>query len=470
MGFLDVSSTVDVTSTSVQNLTYNNLQYSWMAIDLTDNDPSNDAYISMDVSGFLTNYSIDGVEWKNLGTVSKPNARSVRQLLAENPDAAANARYFAYGGVQDWNGATIQLSQFLVSSIEAGNYTPNPNLQINPVSVIGTPTLNPPEMVVSGGDWGLYLIRDFMSRIVGGSEGLQAFNGVVDNNAWYGQSTLTLDPPIDINGKTVELCCAQTSGSIEFNNSGINGAGVTVSDYAFVDITDQLGGATELNRIYIANSGTAIQGIKIDGKLLIDSSVTLPDQTTVTKSMSGTGEVVSTDPSTNTMTLTNNNGGWVTGYYVQTPEKPAIAQTGYLKFSSNGNVTGVTLIPQSPTIMAAANPVLTFPAAFDTGSSPDTELPYPTSLLTRITSSNINSAGETVSSSGVSNTLYPESTSTFLVPACCQVEYTGAGVAQLIANLQTFSGREAEANTDPTDVGSRLTAATTDIDDYIAGL
>ena len=170
------------------------------------------------------------------------------------------------------------------------------------------------------------------------------------------------------------------------------------------------------------------------------------------------------------MNLTNSNNEWVTGYYVQTPEKLAISQTGYLQFSSNGNVTGVTLIPQSPTIMAAANPVLTFPAAFDTGSSPDTELPYPTSLLTRITASNVNSDGETISSSGVSNTLYPASTSTFLTPACCQVEYTGAGVAQLMANLQTFSGREAAANTDPTDVGSSLASATSDINSYIAGL
>ena len=61
-------------------------------------------------------------------------------------------------------------------------------------------------------------------------------------------------------------------------------------------------------------------------------------------------------------------------------------------------------------------------------------------------------------------------TTTYVAPASGTSVYTTAGVAQLTANLTTFSGREAAANTDPTDVQGALAAKQTDINDYIAGL
>lgn len=190
---------------------------------------------------------------------------------------------------------------------------------------------------------------------------------------------------------------------------------------------------------------------------------------TLTKSISGTGTVLTTNPQNSTMTLSANNEEWVDGYYVQTPERPAIGQIGYLEFGSNGNVTGVTLAPQPAVVMANPNPVLTFPAQFGTGETPDTELPYPTSLQTTITASNTFIDLTVNSSTASSNVLFP-ATTTFLGPASGTSRYTGTGVAQLTANLTTFSGREAAANTDPTDVQGALAAKQTEIDDYIAGL
>ena len=209
--------------------------------------------------------------------------------------------------------------------------------------------------------------------------------------------------------------------------------------------------------------------LKIDGIVLIDTGALESSPSTVSKSLSGTGEVSSVDPINNTMTLTNSNDEWLSGYYVQTPEKPAIAQTGYLIFGSSGDVTGISINPQPGVIMAESNPELKFPAVFGTGESPDTELPYPTSLMTTITAKNVFIDGTINTDSKSSNVLYPLTT-TYSTPAAGTSSYTGAAVAQLTANLTTFSGREAAANTDPTDVQGALAAKQTEINDYIAGL
>ena len=94
-------------------------------------------------------------------------------------------------------------------------------------------------------------------------------------------------------------------------------------------------------------------------------------------------------------------------------------------------------------------------------------MPYPTTLQTVITKEHLSDATVNTSTA-TSNKLFPAAA--FSAPAAGTSRYTGAGVAQLTANLTTFSGREAAANTDPTDVQGALAASQTEVNDYIAGL
>lgn len=190
---------------------------------------------------------------------------------------------------------------------------------------------------------------------------------------------------------------------------------------------------------------------------------------TLNKIVSGTGVVDSSDPVNSTMTLSSSNDEWLPGYHVTTPEKNVIEKTGYLKFDASGNVEKLSRLPQAAVIMTDVDPVLTFPAQFGTGEVPDTELPYPTFLQTEITAKNTFINGQVNTDTKASNSLYPE-TNTRSVPASGEKRTTAEGLAQFIANVDTFSGRQAAANTDPTDVQGAFTAAQTDINDYIADL
>ena len=284
------------------------------------------------------------------------------------------------------------------------------------------------------------------------------------NSSGSGQIFFRPDPVIAYNKLEVYVPDGLQNLSATFNSTTISLPG----SEGWITLDDSPG---VLNELYTSrggtNGGVFFSAIRVNDKILIDP---IAAPSTISKNISGTGEVSSTDPQNNTMTLANNNGEWVTGYYAQTPEKPAISQIGYLEFGSNGNVTGVTLVPQPAVIMANPNPVLSFPATFGTGETPDTELPYPTTLQTVITAKNVFFDGTVNTSTASSNKLFPATTGTFSGPASGTSSYTGSGVAQLTANLTTFSGREAAANTDPTDVQGALAAKQTQIDDYIAGL
>lgn len=218
-------------------------------------------------------------------------------------------------------------------------------------------------------------------------------------------------------------------------------------------------------------TGVTIEAIESDeDKWQVDTFVGISNgQTFSTVPFQISADVVSVDVPEEQMTVDNVTDGWETTYFIKTLEKPAISQIGYLMFGSNGNITGVTLYPQDPVVMTSSNPRLTFPATFGTGITPDAELPYPASLSTTITSKNLFSDGTLNVSTADSNKLFPLTT-TYAAPASGTSAYTTAGVAQLTANLSTFSGRAAAANSDPTDVQSALAAKQTEIDDYIAGL
>jgi len=320
-----------------------------------------------------------------------------------------------------------------------------------------------------------------------------------------GNTVFYFDPPIPVNNTiTFEANSNGDYGTLTcFDENDVSIGSGSGGSYQFAERTITVPGLKYLRKITTTNGSipsgdnpfnNTYRNFKIDGNFItvidlntLDYSIEVTNISdiannkltvaggswnngdTITKDISGTGNILESNPQTNTITLTNSNDEWVAGYYVQTPEKPAIAQNGYLIFGSNGNVTGVTLTPQPAVIMAEANPILKFPALFGTGQTPDTELPYPTSLQTVITAKNTFVNGQVNSSTVSSNVLYP-SASTYVAPASGTRSYTTAGVAQLGANLQTFSGRAAAANTDPTDVQGAFTAAQTDINNYIAGL
>lgn len=186
---------------------------------------------------------------------------------------------------------------------------------------------------------------------------------------------------------------------------------------------------------------------------------------TINKLMSGTGTVVSTDAANNTMTINNNNGEWLAGYFAQTPQRPALSKTGYLKIDIDGTVTGVSHLPQPDEGSLLSNPVLTFPDTFDTGNAPDVELPYPTGLKTTITQTNFMG-----SSSVSSNQVFPETTGSTYTPAANSLDFTTEGYAEFVAKVSSFEGRAAAQRAINYNVDSAAleTATENEADTYVA--
>jgi hypothetical protein len=165
---------------------------------------------------------------------------------------------------------------------------------------------------------------------------------------------------------------------------------------------------------------TVIGTPTLDPPQMIVSGGTWSNGDTISKSLSGEGEVASRDPANNTITLTNSNDEWVDGYYVQTPEKNAVEMKAYLSFDANGNNVELERLPQSSTLMSnITNPSLNFPSTFDTGEAPDTDIPYPSYLQTYVISGNL--IGDSIEVA--SNTLYPEWT-TRVLPGPTTFRYT----------------------------------------------
>ena len=162
---------------------------------------------------------------------------------------------------------------------------------------------------------------------------------------------------------------------------------------------------------------------------------------TITKSMSGTGTVDSTNPLTNTMVLSGSNDEWVDDYYVTTSSKPAVVTTAYLKFSADGAVTGYQATPVDPRVMNnITNPKLTFPAKFtDTDTAPDTEFPG-TQTYIQTSVQLKNSAGN--SAVVASNALVPQTNIRSIGPG--EVESNADDVRAMGMQIATHDQRVAD--------------------------
>jgi hypothetical protein len=163
---------------------------------------------------------------------------------------------------------------------------------------------------------------------------------------------------------------------------------------------------------------------------------------TITKSMSGTGTVSSSNLATNTMVLSASNDQWIDGYSVATPTKPAVVTTAYLQFNAVGQVTGYQPTPVEPRAMDnKSNPTLTFPATFpDTGDAPDVEfLDANAYIQTSVQLKNDAGSSATVAS----NKVVPQ-TSVRSVVAAGQLESNADDVKAMGMQLATHDQRIAD--------------------------
>ena len=111
----------------------------------------------------------------------------------------------------------------------------------------------------------------------------KAFSGIVSgSNLWSNNgsaSVLTLSSALDISGKTVVVYGAASSGAnqILINNKSITGWPTSTNSLTPLDITSQLSGDTTLTSIEVRESNAYFQGIKVGGNLLVNSGISLVD-------------------------------------------------------------------------------------------------------------------------------------------------------------------------------------------------
>ena len=108
----------------------------------------------------------------------------------------------------------------------------------------------------------------------------KAFAGSVSSsNYWMNNgsaSILTLNPGLDITDKTIVVYGATVGSSdILINDIAISGFPGSTNTLTPVDITTALAGQTTLTKIEVRATSAAFQGIKVDGKLLADSGVSV---------------------------------------------------------------------------------------------------------------------------------------------------------------------------------------------------
>ena len=99
------------------------------------------------------------------------------------------------------------------------------------------------------------------------------------------------------------------------------------------------------------NVGTYLYGIWVDGKQVVNAGARGLGSETAMVIKQAEGTVASTSLENSTMTLSDSNGGFKSGYYVSTPEKNAVEMRGYLSFDALGANLDLERLPQSPVLM-----------------------------------------------------------------------------------------------------------------------
>jgi hypothetical protein len=334
---------------------------------------------------------------------------------------------------------------------------------------------NHPSITVDGGDWAVDSNLPVYADDISGENGISSGTA---QNAFDGDTT-TYCSAAGVTSRlqstvkwTFDAAADGLAGDVRVyvKGEGViqDGADNEIGTYSATGWVTLSGDITSMSNAIVVRAAAgevaAVAAYEVDGVVVLGRT---PGDTEVTgPAKSGTGTVSSRNPANNTITLSTNNDEWMDGYYVKGPLKNRIEKTAYLKFDASGTVEEISRLPQAAVTMTASDPVLTFPAQFGTGDAPDTELANPTALQTEITAKNTFSSGTVNTDTQASNSLYPQ-TNNRSVPASGEKRTTAEGLAQFIANVDTFSGRQAAANTDPTDATSIYNAKLLEINEEL---
>jgi hypothetical protein len=202
----------------------------------------------------------------------------------------------------------------------------------------------------------------------------------------------------------------------------------------------QLGGFLQSISLVRDGTGAYLGGVEVDGSMLISSS--LPggagEATVKTTIAAATGEVSAVDVAGLTMSVADTTSRWVTGTKVTMDAKPAVAVNAFLKFDSNGIVTGYQSVdPGYVNMGLGLSKTLTFPATFASGETPDSELPEGTTIRTRVNA--VNPEGS--SQSAYSNSIKPGTTRLL---AMGETELQDEQFAKQAMAFTTYEAREAD--------------------------
>ena len=230
-------------------------------------------------------------------------------------------------------------------------------------------------------------------------------------------------------------------------NSAHPSAGGGSGTLQWVDLTSLFTTPFDFGVLKTSTTGEGyMAALKVNDKFVLDSGVRTGTKVTYqTNGGEGTVSTVVNDSIIIVPTGDRDNR-WIgtnaagTVFRAGSPTKPAISQKAYLKFTGAGVVEGISAAPVEPQAMSSRNPTLIFPSEFDTNTTPDAELPDPTSLKTTISRTN-----ELGSSTASSNKLFPTTTTTRSeLTAGAAAAFTTDGYAEFVCMALSHEGRAAE--------------------------
>jgi hypothetical protein len=129
-------------------------------------------------------------------------------------------------------------------------------------------------------------------------------------------------------------------------------------------------------------SSPGFSGIELNGKLLVDSSVTPTGETKVTGgTYQGTGTVVDVDVTNKQMLLSGVTSRWLEDYRAETLTEVDVAKLYAVMQENTGNIISLTSILPDFTDQVGQSPVtFNFPAVFPSGKTPAETFPFGTEL------------------------------------------------------------------------------------------
>ena len=299
---------------------------------------------------FISVTPSDGATINDDSITINPATTVVATFSVTNPEYATDNTYYLYA--TNVTGGNLKI--YTISASE--------NITILDVNV------NNNQMTVSGGDWapyGGYNTNEEWSDDISGSVTAtytkeSAFNGETTGTGWLPTRGTSGVWTANLAASSLTIYCQSENPSYDGSQVTATFDGVTVN----VPIPDGLissasydiaipQGATTLDNITVTNGDQTspyitLQGVVINGLLLVDQSVTPPaitgDNKVIAHAITGTGRVSTVDASTNTITVTESNGNWVSsGAWNTTTKQGNAAGTSF--YLTGDEVQTITVDP-----------------------------------------------------------------------------------------------------------------------------